>query len=172
METKVCNKCGRELPLDKFSKGGDKDGLQKTCKDCVSVYMRDYAQRKKQQKMPKEIAEELPAPTVEICTFNLADIEKTIICMAIGTLADRPLKEIARALGVSERTLHRKASDYGLSLAESARATYPTATKAKTLMDYQPRELLEALWKKGYDGHFFTYVKQEMTLSKLFGENK
>lgn len=49
METKVCKKCGRELPLDKFSKGSDKDGLQKTCKDCVSVYMRDYAQRKKQQ---------------------------------------------------------------------------------------------------------------------------
>lgn len=172
METKVCNKCGRVLPLDKFSKGSDKDGLQKTCKDCVSVYMRDYAQRKKQQKMSKEVVEGLPIPAIEIGTFNLADIEKTIICMAIGTLADRPLKETAKALGVSERTLHRKVRDYGLSLAESARATYPTANKAKTLMDYQPRELLEALWKKGYDGHFFTYVKQEMTLSKLFGENK
>ena len=34
-KTKVCTKCGRELPLDAFSKKADtKDGLQYHCKEC------------------------------------------------------------------------------------------------------------------------------------------
>lgn len=37
--TKVCNKCGRELPLSEFNKCREnKDGLQGTCRQCFSEY--------------------------------------------------------------------------------------------------------------------------------------
>lgn len=35
METKICTKCGRELPVDRFNKkSASKDGLQQYCKEC------------------------------------------------------------------------------------------------------------------------------------------
>lgn len=41
METKKCNKCGRELPRDRFSvRNGSKDGLQSYCKDCLNAMNR------------------------------------------------------------------------------------------------------------------------------------
>lgn len=167
METKVCRKCGRELPIESFYINKSlKGGRDNCCKECKLAYVKKWQNNK-----AKEEEVEF-SPEINIDTFKLADIEKTVICLAIGTFAKKNPKEIAKVLGISERTLHRKVCEYGLSLSESVRATYPTTTKLKSIMDYQPRELLEALWKKGYDGHFFTYVKHEMTLSKLFGENK
>lgn len=39
METKICKKCGKELPLDKFYKNkSQKDGLGYYCKDCINAY--------------------------------------------------------------------------------------------------------------------------------------
>ena len=36
MKTKICKKCGRELPLDNFYKdNGCKDGYKSTCKECT-----------------------------------------------------------------------------------------------------------------------------------------
>lgn len=38
VQTKVCKKCGRELPVDQFGKHArTKDGLQPLCKDCRSA---------------------------------------------------------------------------------------------------------------------------------------
>ena len=42
----------------------------------------------------------------------------------------------------------------------------------KRLTDYTPRELLKALYDLGYEGTFYTYVRQENTLSHLFGDGK
>ena len=37
--TKKCSKCGRELPLSRFSKCTSlKDGLQRMCKECSASY--------------------------------------------------------------------------------------------------------------------------------------
>lgn len=39
METKICKKCGKELPVDKFYKNkSQKDGIGYYCKDCVKAY--------------------------------------------------------------------------------------------------------------------------------------
>lgn len=54
IKTKVCNKCGKELPIEMFSKGNGKDGLQRTCKSCMSVYMREYAERRKRKRDGKK----------------------------------------------------------------------------------------------------------------------
>lgn len=55
METKICKKCGRELPLDNFSKNAKmKDGLQNHCRACASEYSRNIWKRKKAQKKENE----------------------------------------------------------------------------------------------------------------------
>lgn len=55
METKICKKCGRELPLENFSKNAKmKDGLQNHCRACASEYSRNIWKRKKAQKKENE----------------------------------------------------------------------------------------------------------------------
>lgn len=50
--TKTCPKCGRELPLSRFSKCNSmKDGLQRMCKECSASYSK---QRKKIKSSEKE----------------------------------------------------------------------------------------------------------------------
>lgn len=42
MDTKICSKCGRELPLSEFNKcKRQKDGLQYQCKECQKQYYTD-----------------------------------------------------------------------------------------------------------------------------------
>ena len=46
-ETKVCSKCGRELPVDAYYKGNCKDGLDSYCKECRLQYNADKKVAKK-----------------------------------------------------------------------------------------------------------------------------
>lgn len=58
METKICKKCGQELPLENFSKNAKmKDGLQNHCKACASEYSRQIWQRKKAKRKENELIE-------------------------------------------------------------------------------------------------------------------
>jgi len=42
METKKCNKCGRELPLSEFHrKAASPDGYQEACKECKITYAKE-----------------------------------------------------------------------------------------------------------------------------------
>lgn len=42
-EIKICNRCGRELPLSRFSKNKKvKGGYYNQCKDCRNEYQRKY----------------------------------------------------------------------------------------------------------------------------------
>lgn len=55
METKVCKKCGRELPVENFAVNRkNKDGLQAECRECRAAYMREYWERKKAKKKENE----------------------------------------------------------------------------------------------------------------------
>ena len=46
-ETKVCKKCGRELPITEFALNKtSKDGHVGQCKDCINAYQRDNYARK------------------------------------------------------------------------------------------------------------------------------
>lgn len=47
---KRCSKCKEVKPLEMFSKGNGKDGLQKTCKSCVSAYNRANKEKINEQK--------------------------------------------------------------------------------------------------------------------------
>ena len=49
-KTKVCTKCGRELPLAAFSKKSDtNDGLQYNCKDCQREASKNRPKRRKKE---------------------------------------------------------------------------------------------------------------------------
>lgn len=50
-KTKVCSKCGRELPITEFTLNKtSKDGHIGRCKDCVNAYQREqYARNKGKQ---------------------------------------------------------------------------------------------------------------------------
>lgn len=53
--TKVCPKCGRELPTTEFyGNRHNKDGLQDKCKDCQREWNREYLKRKKAERMKSE----------------------------------------------------------------------------------------------------------------------
>jgi len=49
-KTKVCKKCGQELPIEYFSKNrATKDGLQIYCKDCQKTWMNQKRERDKEK---------------------------------------------------------------------------------------------------------------------------
>lgn len=50
METKICTKCGRELPLDSFNWRNKAKGTRRSeCKECHCGYMKNKYQQNKQQ---------------------------------------------------------------------------------------------------------------------------
>jgi hypothetical protein len=71
-KTKICSKCGRELPLIRFGKNaGTKDGLQYKCKECQTRCVTESQARKrsaedsflrksKPEPEPEPLAEALP----------------------------------------------------------------------------------------------------------------
>ena len=47
-QTKVCTKCGRELPVSAFNKcSASKDGYQSRCKDCHNQYQNEQRRLKR-----------------------------------------------------------------------------------------------------------------------------
>lgn len=57
METKVCKKCGRELPIsDFYANNRAKDGLGTYCKECSNSISVEYARKRRARK--KEEAKE------------------------------------------------------------------------------------------------------------------
>lgn len=63
METKVCSKCGRELPRSEFNKHPHtKDGLQSHCKECAKETMRKSRESKKSQSGGAEVKAPIATP--------------------------------------------------------------------------------------------------------------
>lgn len=53
METKICTKCGRELPATEeyfYKKSAKKDGLKAYCKDCSKKYHKEWAKNHKDER--------------------------------------------------------------------------------------------------------------------------
>lgn len=65
-ETKICKKCGRELPVEAFAAHKKtKDGLQPYCRECQKAVVREGRARKKAQAAedPAEVTPALAAFT-------------------------------------------------------------------------------------------------------------
>jgi hypothetical protein len=58
METKVCRKCGKELPTSEFfTSKKAKDGLHSYCKSCCMEAAKESQRRRKEKKKKGEMAE-------------------------------------------------------------------------------------------------------------------
>jgi hypothetical protein len=59
IKTKVCSKCGRELPIESLGKNHTcKDGRCGTCKDCKKAYVKEWQKKNRERKKAKKIEEE------------------------------------------------------------------------------------------------------------------
>lgn len=191
METKVCSKCGRELPTSEFhAHKNAKDGLQAFCKECHCKATTEAARKRRERKrIEAEAAKNAPViPTLKPAdleggTYNLAKREKDIIVDCIKNNPNKTFDEYATMLGISNRTFYRKIHTYDLrdligdvrSYSEREMADAISGinlTKIKTLADYDDRELLEELWNRDYDGNIWKMVRKETSISKLFGKKK
>lgn len=186
--TKRCSKCGQELPLESFNKRrASKDGLQSRCKKCQIETIKEARKKKLQFSFtPKveEKVEEIVKMTNPIIPHEKSTLAKAEESLIRETLVSNPCDSIAKCadkLGISERTLYRKINTYNLRELVTNRVGYRKKafeeaiannglTKIKTLGDYTTREILEELHKRGYEGNFWRYVREEMSISKLFGK--
>lgn len=65
--TKVCPKCGRELPTSEFyGNKHNKDGLQDKCKDCQREWNREYLRRKKEERRIEKLNPEDKVETEKV----------------------------------------------------------------------------------------------------------
>ena len=169
-QTKKCSRCGNEKPISEFYESKrSADGRLSWCKECCAI-----ENKKRRSAKRIEVTEAAKGTHIglvlEVNGFNLKDIELAVIKMALRYYENDSLKAIAKKVGITERALLRKFKEYDIDhYVERKNPANDIKTK-RTLVDYDARDLLKALWDKGYDGHFFTYVKQEMSLSKLFAE--
>ena len=111
IKTKVCTKCGKELPLSEFSPNKRySDGFACQCKECTREYYRAYTKRKREERLAAQSKERM--------------------------------SEII-----------------------------PTSTAQEdVLMDFllkvQPRYLMKALYKRGYDGDLTYTERHTINISK------
>lgn len=87
METRVCNKCGRELPIDKFElmkPNSSHPYRLKTCKDCRYKYMRKLIEEKRDVKISDNIEILVHRSYKKINPERILDLSKTNI-LPIGT---------------------------------------------------------------------------------------
>ena len=190
METKVCSKCGSELPTTEFyASKTSKDGLQSHCKKCHCKATNEAARKRRERKKAEAEAAK-NAPVIPVLKpkdldgrYNLAKREKDIIVDCITNNPSKSFGEYASMLGISERTLYRKIHAYDLRDIISDARSYSeremadaisgiNLTKVKTLADYEDIELLEELHNRDYDGNIWKMVRKETTISKLFGKKK
>lgn len=165
-QTKKCSRCGMEKPTIEFYESKKSpDGRMYWCKECCTNENR----KRRLAKIENDKGTHMGL-VLEVDGFNLKDIELSVIKMALRYYENDSLKAIAKKVGITERTLLRKFKEYGIDHYKERKNPANDLKVKKTLVEYDARELLKALWDKGYDGHFFTYVKQEMSLSKLFAE--
>lgn len=59
METKICRKCGRELPIENFYTNKSlKGGHDNCCKECKNNYSKEWAKKNREKKKARKIEDE------------------------------------------------------------------------------------------------------------------
>lgn len=59
IKTKVCKKCGRELPIENFYTNKSlKGGHDNTCKECKTAYTKEWQKKNREKKKARKIEEE------------------------------------------------------------------------------------------------------------------
>jgi len=76
METKVCKKCGRTLPVSDFSKAGRGGGYRNVCKECHQNKMSEKRKETKEIRIENErLRRKLEdAKNIKIVDFDARDL--------------------------------------------------------------------------------------------------
>lgn len=86
-KTKVCSKCGRELPVEMFSKASsNKDGLHNYCKPCSAEASRQYREKKEAERAAVQHAANLAGTDADRIT--------TTDCKSYRKVDYSPVKEL------------------------------------------------------------------------------
>lgn len=160
-----CTLCGEVKPYTEFYKDSrSSTGISSRCKKC---YNEKYLHKKNELSEPKE-----SQVVFMVHGFDLHAITAKLIKTALRYYASQPVSFIAGKMGLTEKALQRRIAYYNIDVKKEKNNAENDIKEKSKLDDYEPRELLKSLYDRGYDGHFFVYVKQEMSLSKLFGEKQ
>ena len=129
METKICTKCGRELPLDAFPWRDKKKGTRRAdCKECHSEYMKQqYAQKKsiiEEQKAQQKCAKcgESRGYVLDYHHLNPEEKETTIARMTSNKYKLEDIqKEVAKCIVLCancHREFHHFEKQNGITILE------------------------------------------------------
>ena len=107
MKTKVCSKCGRELPVENFySSGTSADGLFGHCKECHCLITSANARKRKglpvdEIQWPKDETKAEVKPEVKVeevhheeSPFMPSSLEPKVYSKFVPTLTDAEMKEL------------------------------------------------------------------------------
>jgi phage anti-repressor protein len=109
-EQKKCSKCGMMKPLSAFSKNkNSKDGLRPDCKDCVSIYNKNYIKNHS-----RNTAINVVKPLSRFATIkDVAIIPSQIGGSEIQTVNARDLHEFLEVRTPFSMWVDRRITDYG-----------------------------------------------------------
>lgn len=156
LETKVCKKCGRELPLEKFGLNGkDKNGCIKyksRCKECANIYKRKWWENRNIKifladecmKLHKKYKEVRPERILYVTEYGITLIADDEVFVRLIDYRDVWISNYGRALsqyGKKYSLMHKKVTKNG--------------------------EIAYLLYKNVYDGEKWTYKKCMVEAWKL-----
>lgn len=144
--TKVCKKCGKELPTTEFyNNRANKDGLSDYCRECTKAYNKEHCNKATKAKTIKEEPARVSSVVKETVNNFLnkkPEAEKVITPYTLSEVATVELIKELRSRNIP------------------------------VLVNYTPVDLMQKLVKLGYLGKLVYYEKKEIDLSRFEPEVK
>lgn len=143
--TKVCKKCGKELPVTEFyNNRANKDGLSDYCRECTKAYNKEHCKKPSTVKKAEESVQVSPAVGETVNNFlnKKPEAEKVITPYTLSEVATVELIKELRGRNIP------------------------------VLVNYTPIDLMHKLVKLGYLGKLVYYEKKEIDLSRFESEVK
>ena len=112
IKTKVCRKCGQELPISEFTrKATAKDGLQCYCKTCNSKVATEYARKRRERKEAEKKENE---------RIEFEKKYKVYTCKELAPFTPRELMLELKARGYEGELLYRevKVTEHRINLSK------------------------------------------------------
>lgn len=118
-QTKICSKCGRELPLDAFNKGNSLYGRRSFCRECEHKIQNnpDYRKRRKEKQKEKMEDKEYRKNKYLVDTIRRHNNEKSIKLSLLRSAKQRAKRKgLEFNIDISDITLPSKCPLLGIPL--------------------------------------------------------
>lgn len=118
METKICNKCGRELPIEQFRIMNNKESAPYhlgQCKDCEYIYQRKYLEKKNEITFSDNLEMLIDIEYKEIIPERILNLDDTgIIPIGTDEIFVKLINYPGYYLSNYGRTIHKSKDKYSL----------------------------------------------------------